>query len=152
MGCSTVVREFYTPPGTRSAKTKASDNALQRMATRYGLSDLSASKTGSVAGDRMAKHPQGFGKVGQEDFTPRWGAIPKGGTFDVRTGGPVARDGGEGGAESIVKSLSGGRAEPMPDNSSALPIGLPGRRPPPNVVGRDSITANEFSDAIRKAS
>lgn len=147
-GCTTVVREFRTAPGTRSDKTKRSDNALNRMAARYGLTDMSA-KTGSVAGDRMAKQ-RGFGQIGGQDFTPHWGTIPKGGTFEPGKG-PVARDGAEGGAESIVKSLSGGRAEQVPDTASALPTGPIPRRARPNVVGRDSVTANEFSDAVRVA-
>lgn len=147
-GCTTVLREFRTAPGTRSAKTKASDNALERMAQRYGLSDISASKTGSVAGDRQAKQA-GFGQVNGEDFRPRWGEVPRGGTYEVGKG-VVDREGSEGGAAAIVKSISQGRAEEVGDDAPALPI-MPSRRPAPNVVGRDSITANEFSDAVRVA-
>lgn len=147
-GCSVVIREFRTAPGLKSVKTKRSDNALERMAQRYGLTDMSASKTGSVAGDRMAKQ-QGFGQIGGQDYTPKWGELPKGGTYEVGKG-VVARDGSEGGVEAAVKQLSRGQAEPVPDGAPALPV-MPRGKPRPNVVGRDSVTANEFSDAVRVA-
>lgn len=147
-GCTTVVREFLTAPGYKSAKTKISDTALNRMAARYGLTDMSASKTGSVAGDRIAKQ-KGFGQIGGHDFTPKWGEIPKGGTYDVASKSVVARDGAKGGAESIMQSMSGGQAEAQ---AGALPVDIPRMRATPNVVGRDSVTANEFSDALAKAS
>lgn len=146
-GCTTVVREFRTAPGHKSAKTKTSDRALERMAKRYGLTDMSASKTGSVAGDRMAKQ-KGFGNIGGHDFTPRWGGIPKGNTYDVGKGAVVERHGAQGGAEAFVKSSSNGQAEAI---DSALPIAAPPRRMRPNIVGRDSVTANEFSDAVSRA-
>jgi hypothetical protein len=150
-GCSTVIREFRTAPAGRSDKTKASDKALERMAKRYGLADISASKTGSVAGDRMAKQ-RGFGKIGDVDFSPRWGEIPKGGTYHAGDKAVIAREGSEGGADALVKNLSQGRAEPIPDNASALPTGPIPKRPRPVVVGRDSITNAQFSDALAKAS
>lgn len=147
-GCTTVIREFRTAPGLKSVKTKRSDNALERMAARYGLTDMSASKTGSVAGDRIAKQ-RGFGQVAGQDFAPHWGELPKGGTFEVGKG-VVAREGSEGGVEAAVKSLSRGQAESVPDDAPALPV-TPRGRPMPHVVGRDSVTANEFSDAVRVA-
>ena len=150
MGCTTVERAFYTAPGAKSDKTRASDRALERMAQRYGLSDISASKTGSVAGDRMAKQ-RGFGQVGPADFTPRWGELPKGGTFEVGKG-VVDREGSEGGAAALVKSMSQGRAEPVPDNAGALPIPTPPRRPRPTIVGKESISAAQYSEALAKAS
>ena len=149
-GCTTVIREFRTAPGSRSAKTKASDTALERMAKRYQLSDISA-KSGSVAGDRAAKM-RGLGQVGPADFTPRWMEIPKGGTYDAATKQVIARDGSEGGADALVKNLSQGRAEPLGADAPALPIGPIPRRPRPVVVGRDSVTRAQFKDALAKAS
>lgn len=148
-GCTTVIREFRTAPALKSAKTKRSDNALQMMANRLGLTDMSASKTGSVAGDRMAKQ-RGFGQIGGQDFAPHWGEIPKGGTFEPGKG-PVARDGSEGGVESVIKSMSRGQAADVSPEAPALPTGPMPRRQTPHVVGRDSVTANEFSDAVRVA-
>lgn len=69
-GCSTVVREFRTAPGGRSAKTKGSDAALEHLARRFGLSDMS-NRDGSVGGSR--KHA--------DAMKPTWGELPKGNVF-----------------------------------------------------------------------
>lgn len=74
-GCTTVVREFRTAPAGRSAKTKTSDQALERLAKRFGLSDMT-NKDGSVGGSR--KHPK--------DLAPVWGAMPKGNIFSPGKG------------------------------------------------------------------
>ena len=66
-GCTTVVPMFLKAPGGRSDKTKASDRALEHLAKRYGLDDMS-NRNGSVGNSR--KHPSGM--------EPRWGEIPDG--------------------------------------------------------------------------
>jgi hypothetical protein len=91
-GCSTVIREFRTAPGTRSAGTKASDAALERLADKYGLSDMS-NRRGSV-GDREKKN----------DFAPVWGKMPVGNNYEVGKG-EVAREGAQGGANAALKGL-----------------------------------------------
>lgn len=92
-GCSTVVREFRTAPGGRSAKTKTTDRALQGLANRYGLTDMS-NKSGSVGGSR--KQPQAM--------APVWGEMPKGNVFEVGKG-EVAAEGAAGGSTAALAAL-----------------------------------------------
>src|SRR6266850_1196813 len=75
-GCGTVVREFRTAPGGRSSRTKAADGALEHLARRYGLSDMS-NRSGSVGGSRRPARP---------DFSPVWGDMPKGNVYEVGKG------------------------------------------------------------------
>lgn len=147
-GCTTAVkRQFFTAPGTRSAKTKASDVALERLARRFGLSDISNRK-GSVMESR-----RGFGKIGGMDFSPVWGTMPKGHNLEVGKG-IVERDGAQGGGEALGKTLGTGRIadEPAASTEHALPTAQKLVRPRPVVVGRDSVTQDDFKAAVERAS
>jgi hypothetical protein len=93
-GCETVVREFRTAPGTRSHKTKFSDKALERLATRFGLTDMS-NRNGSVGGSR--KHPD-------NPYAPVWGEMPKGNVYSPGKG-EIQVDGAAGGAPAALKSI-----------------------------------------------
>ncbi len=68
-GCTAVIQEFRTAPGFKSDKTKSSDKAIQRMATKLGYSDMS-NRNGSVAGSRK------MGKQ-EQDMRPQWLDVPK---------------------------------------------------------------------------
>lgn len=89
-GCTVVVREFRTAPAARSEKVKASDKALERLAQRYNLTDMS-NRNGSVGNSRK-------GAPGME---PIWADLPKGNVFEVGKG-EVARDGSQGGADAAL--------------------------------------------------
>jgi hypothetical protein len=110
-GCTTVIREFRTAPAGRSAKTKASDAALESLAKKYGLSDMS-NRSGSVGGSRRAPM----------DFAPVWGAMPKGNVYEVGKG-EVQREGAQGGASAALQSV-------------ALPIG--GKQVALNMTSKDA--------------
>lgn len=103
-GCTTVVREFRTAPAAKSAKTKNSDKALENLARRFGLTDMS-NRDGSVGGSR--KHPK--------DMAPGWLAMPKGNIFVPGKG--EVNDKGEamstsGGAAAALSGM-GITAEPV---------------------------------------
>lgn len=136
-GCTVVIREFRTAPGTRSTKTKQSDAALERLAKRFGLSDMS-NKNGSVANSRKERNP----------MTPQWAAMPKGNTYEVGKG-EVPVDGSEGGASS---ALAGLRIAENNDGPNFMDIakGLPKPRP---IVAKDHVfgTARDLQEAIEKA-
>lgn len=143
-GCTVAVeREFRTAPGGRSAKTKATDNALNRLAQRFGYTDIS-NRNGTVAGSKKAP---------QYDFRPTWGELPKGDKLVVGKGIEQVA-GATGGAEAAAKLYHTEQVsedEPVPSVTMPLPIGgkLPKLRP--NVVGRDTVTPAEFSDALARA-
>jgi hypothetical protein len=91
-GCSTVVREFRTAPGTRSEKTKTSDRALARLAERYNFTDLS-NKRGSVGATRAA-----------DGMQAKWLDMPKGNKYEVGKG-EVPVDGSVGGASAALSGV-----------------------------------------------
>jgi hypothetical protein len=147
-GCTIAVeREFRTAPGTRSSKTKGTDAALQRLAQRFGMTDMS-NRGGNVAASQQHGQPAGD----QFDLTPRWGAIPKGGVF--HQGGRIEeREGSQGGAASAAAQYHTGRIkdEPMATEAVPLPLGTLPPKPRPRVVGRDSVSAADFSKAMAGA-
>jgi hypothetical protein len=93
-GCETVLREFRTAPGTRSHKTKFSDKALERLANRFGLTDMS-NRNGSVGNSRTHQ---------ENPFAPVWGKMPKGNSFAPGRG-EVPVDGAAGGAQAALKDF-----------------------------------------------
>jgi hypothetical protein len=133
-GCTTVVQEFRTAPGGRSERTKISDRALDRLASRYNLSDMS-NRDGSVGASR--KHPKGM--------EPLWQPLPTGNVYEVGKG-EVARDGAAGGATAALSGLG------MTDSGSAiseLMKTLP--RPRAHPVGHEPGSASDFSNALASA-
>lgn len=140
-GCTTVVREFRSAPGGRSDKTRATDAALQRLATRFGYTDISNRK-GSVA--------QSQGKPKME-MKPEWVPMPKGDTLKVADKTIEKRKGSVGGASTAAANArvlhSGG--EPTV-GAAPLPVeGLP--KPRPVVVGREGDYSQDFSKAVSAA-
>ena len=144
-GCTTVIREFRTAPATRSDRTKASDKALERLAARYGFSDLSNRK-GSVGATRAAQSP----------FQATWGQMPKGNKFEVGKG-EVPVDGASGGATAALAGMGmagsvaakmtekyGTEFEPEPNIAERMKA-LP--KPRPHVVA-DWGKGAELQEAI----
>lgn len=134
-GCSAVVREFRTAPGAIGEKTKTSDRALERLAKRFGLTDMS-NKDGSVGGSR--KH--------DDKFKPVWGEMPKGNVYQVGKG-EVPVDGSQGGATA---ALSGLRVADNKGEATFMDLAknLPKIRP--HAVGQFG-TPRDLQDAIDKA-
>lgn len=95
-GCTTVLREFRTAPGGRSEKTKKSDAAIEHLAKRYGLSDIS-NKNGSV----------GSSRPNPDQMQPTWGELPKGNVFQPGKG-EIAVDGAAGGATAALSGMGMG--------------------------------------------
>jgi|HubBroStandDraft_2_1064218.scaffolds.fasta_scaffold195003_2 hypothetical protein len=152
-GCSVVVREFRTAPAGRSAKTKTSDAALERLASRFGLSDMS-NRDGSVGGSRKNANP----------MQPYWSEMPKGNTFEVGKGEVAPRGGNmvsNGGASAALAGLNitesvaaqmgekyGGKFEKEPgfmDIAKSLP---PVRAVP---QGREPGSPQDFDRALKSA-
>jgi len=156
-GCTVVVREFRTAPGGRSEKTKASDRALEHLAKKYNLSDMS-NKNGSVAASK--RQPTGM--------EPVWGEMPKGNVFQPgkgevardadghmqrvdSTGGAAAALAGMGMTGSVAeilakqKGLDGLPAEP---GFMEIAKGLP--KPRPHAVGQYG-NAGDLEKAIKSA-
>jgi hypothetical protein len=167
-GCTTVIREFRTAPAARSEKTKASDRALEHLAQRFGLSDMS-NRSGSVGATRRHK---------EMDFSPVWGKMPAGnawnGSAEVAPTGGVLKQGG--GASAAVQQIAipGPRGKPpMQLNMQAkdaavadLEKSLSGKvgpiptfgdvaktmhKPVPHPVGHEPGKASDLQDAIEKA-
>lgn len=137
-GCTTVVREFRTAPGTRSPSTKKSDAALEHLAARYNLTDMT-NKNGSVGGSR----PQ------QQDMAPVWGAMPKGNVFEVGKG-EVQRDGSEGGATAALSSMK--IPGKIGDEPNFMDIAKTLPRVKPRVAKEHSFgTSSDLDSAISKA-
>lgn len=150
-GCTTnIEREYRTAPAARSGKTKATDAALERLAQRFGYSDLS-NRGGSVAASQPQKP--------EMDFRPRWEAVPKGHAFHA--GGRIEeRDGAVGGAEKPAGEYGSGRAvgpslgmpaELMATKDVPLPTGAALPRPRPHVVAQDKVSGADFDKAMRAA-
>lgn len=104
-GCDFVVdRVFHTAPGTRSAKTRATDVLLRDIAQQYGFTDMST-KNGSVMASQRKEKPA-------MDFSPVWGDIPKG---DRQTAGGVIEkvEGSQGGAQAGANQYRVAPGTPM---------------------------------------
>lgn len=151
-GCTTVVREFRTAPGGRSARTKGIDKTLEGMAARFGLTDMSNSGGESVGANRVAAR-------GMNSMAPVWGNIPKGNVFEAGKG-EVQVDGSQGGVtaalpglglsdanNSAVEAMAAANNVKLPtftDIASALPAPKP-------VIHGSAGTAADLSSAIEKA-
>lgn len=160
-GCTTVLREFRTAPGGRSARTKAADGALEHLAKRFGLSDMS-NRSGSVGGSRRQR----------PDFSPVWGDMPKGNVYEVGKGerpadpkGALVTGGGATGAlgamnmtgdidramiekygPNVKKQLA---KIGMPENEpSMLDVQRALPKPRPRPVGREPGKAADLAEAI----
>jgi len=94
-GCTTAIeREFRTPVGVKSPRTRNIDRTLSALAKDFGYTDLS-NRSGSVAGSSGRPAPQG------PDFRPVWGQVPKGDRF--KQGGAIEHvEGSQGGAASAA--------------------------------------------------
>jgi hypothetical protein len=148
-GCTTVVREFLTAPGAKSERTKISDRALSRLASRYQLGDMS-NRNGSVGNSRGA--PPGM--------APIWAELPKGNNYEVGKG-EVTRDGSQGGATAALSStrMSGsvaaeiakmvGHDVPVEPTFMDISKNLPRVRP---LVRAESGTSSDLDKAIKVAS
>jgi hypothetical protein len=133
-GCTTVVQEFRTAPAGKSERTKISDRALDRLAARYQLTDLS-NRNGSVGASR--KNPKGM-----EAF---WQPLPSGNVYEVGKG-EVPREGSAGGATAALAGMG------MTDAGGAiseLMKALP--RPRPHAVGHEPGSAKDFDSALASA-
>jgi hypothetical protein len=119
-GCSTVVREFRTPPGGRSPKTKGVDKTLEGLASRFGLTDMTNRNDNSVGANRA----QGRGNM---DMQPSWGAMPKGNVFSVGKG-EVQVDGAQGGATAALAGMG------MGDNAAIAAMEAASGQPLPNFL------------------
>ena len=149
-GCTTVIREFRTAPGTRSARTKGTDRNLERLAARHGLTDMS-NRNGSVGGTRAAR------AAANNPFAATWGEIPKGNVYEVGKG-EVARDGASGGATAALAGLRMNEALPagMQADLAAAPSFLDIAKTLPRV--RPQLPGKEYQygtsaqlDALIKA-
>ena len=148
-GCDTVVREFRTAPGGRSAKTKTTDKTLQGLADRFGLTNMS-NKNGSVGGSRQQP---------ANAMAPVWGQMPKGNVYEVGRGErPV--DGASGGAtaalaavginsqnEASVQAMADAAGVPMPSFMD-IAHSLPKVRP---TVHGSSGSSSDLAKAIESA-
>lgn len=147
-GCTTAIeREFRTAPAGRSAKTKATDNALNRLAQRFGMTDIS-NRSGTVAGSK--RQPK-------MEMKPEWVPMPKGDLLKVGAKGQPGviehRKGSAGGAEAAGKQYKTDRVadEIVANMETPLPVGQNLPRPRPVVVGRDTVTQEDFEAGIRSA-
>jgi hypothetical protein len=136
------VREFRTAPATRSAKTKASDGALERLAKRFGLSDMS-NRSGSVGGSRAQPR----------DFSPVWGKMPKEGGIDAALSSVAVPIGGK---ERVMdmRSKDAGVAElekTLGKTPSFMEVAKTLHRPRPNPQGREPGNAGDLAKAIERA-
>lgn len=142
-GCTTVIAVWNgKAPGGRSEKTKASDRALNHLASRYGLSDMSNRNGNSVGGNRKAPG----------EMTPTWGELPSGNIFEAGKGEvnrtDRARVDSQGGAAGFAGPLSSGVSEiekavgvPLP-NFMDLSKSMPRVRPIPAINPQDGKFQN----------
>lgn len=115
-GCSTVVPMFIKAPGGRSDKTKASDRALQHLANRYGLSDMS-NNNGSVGGSRRGPSPP-------PGMAPYWSEIP------------------DGKIEGITQQFNAGMPE-LEQQAGALPTFMDVKKALPRVTPIPAVRAHD---------
>lgn len=142
-GCTTVMAVWNgKAPGGRSEKTKASDRAIQHLANRYGLTDMSNRGGESVGANR--KQPNGM--------QPTWGELPSGNIFEAGKGEvnrtDRARVDSQGGAAAIGGPLSAGVSDiekaigtPLP-NFMDLSKSMPKVRPIPAIRPHDGKFEN----------
>lgn len=84
-GCDTVEREFRTPPGLGSGRTKNIDATLASLAKSHGLTDIGpgAMRRKALAAE---KNQQQFREFCERRYGGLgWGNVPEGGTFDAKT-------------------------------------------------------------------
>lgn len=137
-GCTTVIAVWNgKAPGGRSKKTKASDRALNHLASRYGLSDMSNRNGNSVGGNRKAPG----------EMTPTWGELPSGNVFEAGKG-EVTRDKRErvdsqGGAAGYAAQINSGLSDlPPTPNFMDISKALPKIRPIPAINPQDGRFQN----------
>lgn len=120
-GCTTVVREFRTAPAARSDKTKASDRALENLAKKFNLTDMS-NRNGSVGGSRKGQQP---------NMQAQWLDMPKNKDREDKTDviGPML-------ASLKVKTDKVGNEPSFADVARGLP------KPRPNVVASSGSVAD----------
>lgn len=102
-GCTTVEREFRTPPGFRSERTASIDATVQTLAKRHGMTDIN-NRGGKAAITQSAKSRQQqeeFSRLVREKYGNGWGDVPKGGTLHVDTG--TVEGSGPGAAGAIAQ-------------------------------------------------
>lgn len=114
-GCSTVEREFVTPPAYHAGKTRRTDEMLRSQVEAFGLSNI---KTNVREGDtvrmqseserRIAAMQDKMKRMGRPDLARTWGAMPKGGTQNFQTGQIENADRGQG----AVAAMETMHAEP----------------------------------------
>lgn len=86
-GCTTVEREFRTPPGFRSERTSNIDKTVQNLAKRHGMTDIS-NRGGEAAIRQSAtqrRQQEEFNRFIHERYGDGWGEVPQGGTLNVQT-------------------------------------------------------------------
>lgn len=102
-GCSggqTIQRRFYSAPGLTGGRTKNIDRTLESLARDYGLTDMNNHGGTTAAMPRPRIDP---------DFTPRWGQVAPGGTYQVGKG-VVNADRGLGALASMAPFGGGGNS------------------------------------------
>ena len=141
-GCTSTIERTYTKgsaaPRT-SGKTKATDAALQRLADRFGMTDIS-NRNGSVKGSQRSNAPS---------MAPTWGEIPKGDKLVVGKGIEHVKGSG-GGAEVIGNQLGQDIATDAPtfmDLAKQMP-----RVRPDVAKGHSFGDSSDLASAVRSSS
>lgn len=132
-GCTTV-KQTYSTEGAPKGVSKGVDANLQRLADRFGMTDIS-NRNGTVAASRHKT----------TDTSSLWGELPKGDKLVVGKGIEHV-DGSSGGAQALASSL----APPSPGESSFMDIAKEMPKPAPVVAGSYGGAA-EFNSAMRSA-
>lgn len=85
MGCDTVERAFFTPPGLGSGRTKNIDKTLESLAKSHKLTDIGpgAMRRKALAAE---KSQEAFKEFCERKYGGLgWGNVPQGGTLNVKT-------------------------------------------------------------------
>ena len=143
-GCETAVeRTFLTAPGAISGKTKGTDATLERLARRFGFTDMS-NRNGSVGNSKRTN------KVAGLDFSPQWRPMPKGDKLE--DGKIISVEGSQGGADAAAKSFG---TQPVGDEITAtrdVPTPTGKRLPKPKAVPAASWgTQSDLDQAVHSA-
>lgn len=141
MGCDTVERAFFTPPGLGSSRTRNIDSTLKSLAKSHKLTDL-----GPGAMRRKALAAEKSQEAYKEFCTRRfggfgWGNVPAGATLNVQTG---VTEGSGPGAASAVANVGGVSAGSIQSVKESLPASIAGPRP---VMVRNDPQNLQLSDA-----
>lgn len=119
-GCDTVERAFFTPPALGSARTKNIDNTLQSLAKSHNLTDLgpAAMRRKALAAEKSQEEYRAFcekrfGGLG-------WGAVPKGGTYDVQKHAVVGEGPGAMAAVASAGAVTDGTVSGVRDTFSGV--------------------------------